>query len=152
MMRNISVSEYSDFEAGKFSKWRSTLDKHPGGSVGVLGIDAMETGISAEVLRHYILANRPKQQDTDLMWINPAFKSNDELLKNLSDRSYPKLSGEAAELVDGAQTVSRAWMRDELKSRYITRDLKWGAAVPLEGFPNKVFYVWLDAPSDLVAD
>ncbi|GMH41873.1 hypothetical protein BSKO_09783 [Bryopsis sp. KO-2023] len=77
MMRNISVTEYSNFEAGKFSKSRST---------GVFGIDAMETGISADVWRRYILANRPKQQDTDLMWINPAFKSNDELLKNLDTR------------------------------------------------------------------
>ena len=33
-----------------------------------------------------------------------------------------------------------------LKERCITRDLKWGVPVPLEGFKNKVFYVWFDAP------
>ncbi|GMH41845.1 hypothetical protein BSKO_09755 [Bryopsis sp. KO-2023] len=42
---------------------------------GVFGNDAMETGISAEVLRHCTLTNRPKQKDTDLMWINPAFQN-----------------------------------------------------------------------------
>ncbi len=42
--------------------------------------------------------------------------------------------------------MTEAWIRDGLKSRAITRDLKWGIPVPLEGFRNKVFYVWFDAP------
>src|SRR6185437_9736935 len=33
-----------------------------------------------------------------------------------------------------------------LKSRCITRDLQWGVPVPREGFTDKVFYVWFDAP------
>jgi len=33
-----------------------------------------------------------------------------------------------------------------LKPRCVTRDLKWGTPVPLEGFTDKVFYVWFDAP------
>lgn len=37
-------------------------------------------------------------------------------------------------------------MRDGLKVRCITRDLKWGTAVPREGYEDKVFYVWFDAP------
>lgn len=42
--------------------------------------------------------------------------------------------------------VTAAWMRDGLKQRCITRDLKWGIPVPLEGYQDKVFYVWFDAP------
>ena len=42
--------------------------------------------------------------------------------------------------------VTGAWMRDGLKNRCITRDLKWGTPVPLPGFEDKVFYVWFDAP------
>ncbi|GLC48701.1 hypothetical protein PLESTB_000127300 [Pleodorina starrii] len=42
--------------------------------------------------------------------------------------------------------LTNAWMRDGLKLRCITRDLKWGTPVPLEGFEDKVFYVWFDAP------
>ncbi|KAL6772277.1 TSM1 [Auxenochlorella protothecoides x Auxenochlorella symbiontica] len=42
--------------------------------------------------------------------------------------------------------VTKAWMKQGLKDRSITRDLKWGTPVPLEGFENKVFYVWFDAP------
>ncbi len=42
--------------------------------------------------------------------------------------------------------MTQAWIRDGLKSRAITRDLKWGIPVPKPGFENKVFYVWFDAP------
>lgn len=45
-----------------------------------------------------------------------------------------------------ARVVSKAWLRDGLKPRCITRDLKWGIPVPVKGFENKVFYVWFDAP------
>uniref|UniRef100_H0WRL6 Methionine--tRNA ligase, cytoplasmic n=1 Tax=Otolemur garnettii TaxID=30611 RepID=H0WRL6_OTOGA len=41
--------------------------------------------------------------------------------------------------------IIRSWLRDGLKPRCITRDLKWGTPVPLEGFEDKVFYVWFDA-------
>ena len=37
-------------------------------------------------------------------------------------------------------------MKEGLKPRCITRDLKWGTPVPLEGYTDKVFYVWFDAP------
>ena len=37
-------------------------------------------------------------------------------------------------------------MRDGLKVRCITRDLQWGTPVPAEGYEDKVFYVWFDAP------
>jgi methionyl-tRNA synthetase len=45
-----------------------------------------------------------------------------------------------------AVQMSYAWMRDGLKERGITRDLKWGIPVPLDGYRDKVFYVWFDAP------
>ncbi|QDZ19898.1 methionine--tRNA ligase [Chloropicon primus] len=44
------------------------------------------------------------------------------------------------------QRVTDTWMKEGLRPRCITRDLKWGTPVPLEGFTNKVFYVWFDAP------
>ena len=44
-----------------------------------------------------------------------------------------------------AQTTA-AWMRDGLKERCITRDLRWGTPVPRPGYEDKVFYVWFDAP------
>lgn len=43
-------------------------------------------------------------------------------------------------------SVALGWIKQGLKERCITRDLKWGVKVPLKGFEDKVFYVWFDAP------
>ncbi|XP_066564500.1 methionine--tRNA ligase, cytoplasmic [Amia ocellicauda] len=45
-----------------------------------------------------------------------------------------------------ARFITRTWIRDGLKPRCITRDLKWGTPVPHPDFSDKVFYVWFDAP------
>lgn len=42
--------------------------------------------------------------------------------------------------------MTEAWIRDGLKPRAITRDLRWGIPVPRPGYERKVFYVWFDAP------
>nr|CAD7200437.1 unnamed protein product [Timema douglasi] len=47
---------------------------------------------------------------------------------------------------NNARVITRSWLKDGLKPRCITRDLKWGIPVPLEGYTDKVFYVWFDAP------
>jgi methionyl-tRNA synthetase len=47
---------------------------------------------------------------------------------------------------NNAIQMTQAWIRDGLKPRAITRDLKWGIPVPKPGFEGKVFYVWFDAP------
>ena len=38
------------------------------------------------------------------------------------------------------------WFNEGLEDRAVTRDLDWGIPVPIEGFENKVMYVWFDAP------
>ncbi|MDR0553657.1 MAG: methionine--tRNA ligase [Treponema sp.] len=47
---------------------------------------------------------------------------------------------------NNAVQMTQAWIRDGLRERAITRDLKWGIPVPREGYEKKVFYVWFDAP------
>jgi len=37
-----------------------------------------------------------------------------------------------------ARYITRSWIRDGLRPRCITRDLKWGTPVPLDGFRDKV--------------
>ena len=68
----------------------------------------------------------------------------------------PKISGSLDEWMkktskegrwsDNAINMTKAWIRDGLNERAITRDLKWGIPVPREGYENKVFYVWFNAP------
>lgn len=47
---------------------------------------------------------------------------------------------------DIAYSIALKWLKEGLKPRCITRDLKWGFPVPKQGFEDKVFYVWFDAP------
>lgn len=47
---------------------------------------------------------------------------------------------------ENAINITKAWIRDGLNERAITRDLKWGIPVPKAGYEDKVFYVWFNAP------
>lgn len=81
----------------------------------------------------------------------PEVKETKHLYINL-----PKISGKLDEWMkkvsvegkwaDNAVNITKAWIRDGLNERAITRDLKWGIPVPKEGYENKVFYVWFNAP------
>ena len=76
MMRNISVTEYLNYEDGKFSKSRG---------VGVFGNDAKDTGIEVEVWRYYLLAIRPEVADSAFQWDDFAAKNNADLNDNLGN-------------------------------------------------------------------
>ncbi len=49
------------------------------------------------------------------------------------------------------KNLALGWIKEGLRPRCITRDLKHGIKVPLEGFEDKVFYVWFDAPIGYVS-
>lgn len=40
----------------------------------------------------------------------------------------------------------KSWIDNGLRPRPMTRDLKWGIPVPVDGGEGKVLYVWFDAP------
>jgi len=46
---------------------------------------------------------------------------------------------------DNVLQYCRSWFNEGLQDRAVTRDLPWGVPVPVEGYPNKVLYVWFDA-------
>lgn len=81
----------------------------------------------------------------------PVIKKTKHLYLNLP-KALPLLESwmnEASEKgfwAKNAVQVTRSWIRDGLKERCITRDLKWGIPVPKPGYEGKVFYVWFDAP------
>ncbi|MBI1973710.1 methionine--tRNA ligase [Candidatus Micrarchaeota archaeon] len=65
--------------------------------------------------------------------------------------SLSRLTERLQQLVDSStqwnqlpRNFAKAWIRDGLEDRCITRDIKWGVPVPER--PDKVFYVWFDAP------
>lgn len=86
--------------------------------------------------------------------------------------NMPKLSPLVEQWVDQqtqwsdiVRGIAKKWLKEGLVSRCITRDLHWGIPVPLEwiqeqkgeayvatdGAPNKVFYVWFDAPNGYIS-
>lgn len=44
-----------------------------------------------------------------------------------------------------SRTITQNWLKEGLRPRAITRDLKWGVPVPLEAYKDKVLYVWFEA-------
>ncbi|KAL3619993.1 hypothetical protein CASFOL_034905 [Castilleja foliolosa] len=76
LMKTISVTEYLNYEAGKFSK---------SNGVGVFGNDVKDTNIPVEVWRYYLLTNRPETSDTTFTWADLQAKLNSELLSNLGN-------------------------------------------------------------------
>ncbi|MBX3458255.1 MAG: methionine--tRNA ligase [Candidatus Paracaedibacteraceae bacterium] len=58
---------------------------------------------------------------------------------------------ERPEWPDGVKGIAKKWLKEGLQPRCITRDLKWGVPVPLEGYDEKVFYVWFDAPNGYIS-
>ena len=69
-------------------------------------------------------------------------------LPSISDRlkEWIKTASVDGFWAKNAIQMTQAWIRDGLRERAITRDLKWGIPVPKPGYENKVFYVWFDAP------
>jgi methionyl-tRNA synthetase len=54
-------------------------------------------------------------------------------------------SSQAGNWSSNGVQITASWLKEGLRPRGITRDLKWGTAVPLEGYEDKVMYVWFDA-------
>ncbi|KAK4117010.1 methionyl-tRNA synthetase [Canariomyces notabilis] len=46
---------------------------------------------------------------------------------------------------NNGKVITSAWLKAGLHPRSITRDLRWGTAVPLPGYEEKVIYSWFDA-------
>ncbi|KAJ6150801.1 Methionine--tRNA ligase cytoplasmic [Penicillium chermesinum] len=69
----------------------------------------------------------------------------------LLDKLQPEVEKWTAESIakgewpKNSKVITESWLKEGLKDRGITRDLKWGVPVPLEGFEQKVLYVWFEA-------
>ncbi|MBQ7158343.1 MAG: methionine--tRNA ligase [Treponema sp.] len=81
----------------------------------------------------------PEVRETKHLYINlPAIAPKLE--------AWMEKAGKEGKWSANAIQMTKAWIRDGLNERAITRDLKWGIPVPKAGYENKVFYVWFNAP------
>ncbi len=60
----------------------------------------------------------------------------EELLRYVSDKAHWK---------QNVLKFTENWLEGGLEDRAITRDMTWGVPVPLEGWEDKVIYVWFEA-------
>ncbi|KAJ1920475.1 methionine--tRNA ligase mes1 [Mycoemilia scoparia] len=84
-------------------------------------------------------SNRPILRDSNHLFLDL------EKLQKSCEEFVDKSSAEGKWPQNGIQ-ITRSWLKEGLKPRCITRDLKWGVPVPIESMKGKVFYVWFDAP------
>lgn len=64
--------------------------------------------------------------------------------QNHAEPRQHELTKDHTHWTNTARAITESWLRDGLKPRCITRDMKWGTKVP--GAEDKVLYVWFDAP------
>lgn len=83
-----------------------------------------------------ICGNRPIFKESKHLFIDLR-KLEKKLLKWINKNKHWK---------ENVRNFAISWIKEGLKPRSITRDLSWGIKVPLEGYEDKVFYVWFDAP------
>ncbi len=89
--------------------------------------------------RCHTCGSTPEVRETKHLYID---------LPSLSDKlnAWVDKTAKEGKWSDNAINITKAWIRDGLNERAITRDLKWGIPVPKAGYEDKVFYVWFNAP------
>ena len=76
LVDNLASCEYLNYQGGKFSK---------SNKIGVFGDDAMNTNISSDIWRFYLLFKRPETKDTEFSWGDLQAKVNGILNDNLGN-------------------------------------------------------------------
>lgn len=81
----------------------------------------------------------------------PIIKSSEHMFLNLpvlqsQCESWAEEQSKKGFWTANGKNITFSWMKEGLKPRCITRDLKWGTPVPLDSMKGKVLYVWFDAP------
>ncbi|KAL6185706.1 hypothetical protein ACLB2K_041833 [Fragaria x ananassa] len=91
-----------------------------------------------------VCKSTPRIRDTNHLFLELP------LLKDRLKEYIDKMSVEGSWSQNAIQATN-AWLKEGLRQRCITRDLKWGVPVPHDNFRDKVFYVWFDAPIGYVS-
>ncbi len=93
-----------------------------------------ETG---DLLNPYctLCGSTPEVRSTEHFFLKLS-EFREDLLKNLEDKDYWR---------SNVKAFTKNWLDDGLHDRAITRDMSWGVPIPVEGWDDKVIYVWFEA-------
>jgi methionyl-tRNA synthetase len=139
-----TTSQFYDEAAGKFLADRYVTGTCPKcGNPAAYGDQCERCGSSLNATdlidaKSAITGNKPILKETK-NWFLPL----DELQKEFVDAYIEDKKDQWKLHVYGQ---CKTWLNEGLKPRAMTRDLDWGVKVPIEDAPNKVLYVWFDAP------
>ena len=137
-----------DAEAGEF-----LADRYVGGTCPHCGkqaygdqCEACGTSLSAtELIDPYSrLTSAPVSWRETTHWYLPLNKYEERLRHWILDEHpewKPNVAGQC-----------KSWLDMGLQPRAVSRDLKWGVPVPVEGAEGKVLYVWFDAPIGYISN
>ncbi|MED6179918.1 hypothetical protein PIB30_005376 [Stylosanthes scabra] len=89
-----------------------------------------------------VCQNTPRIRDTEHLFLE---------LPQLREKLEKYIEEVKGSWSSNAKQTTASWLKEGLKPRCITRDLKWGVPVPHEKYSDKVFYVWFDAPIGYVS-
>jgi len=82
-----------------------------------------------------ICGNTPEVKSVEHFFLALS-KFETKLLDWMKDKKHWKAS---------VMKFTQNWLKNGLKDRAITRNMKWGIKVPIDGFDDKRIYVWFDA-------
>jgi methionyl-tRNA synthetase len=120
------------------------------------GKNSITNGDQCDTCQKFIDVDKIKNPFCFICKRTPFLKESEHLFLKLNDltediRKY-NLENNRVKLNDQCIAIVNSWLNMGLKSRCITRDIKWGVPVPweyddtLKKYKGKVFYVWFDAP------
>ncbi|WP_456474848.1 methionine--tRNA ligase [Candidatus Pyrohabitans sp.] len=123
-------------------------DRYVEGTCPVCGYDSAR-GDQCERCSTLLNPDELKEPRCVLCGSTPVFKETRHLflkLDELEDKLKVWIEGRRGVWSQQVYSMAMGWIKEGLKPRCITRDLEWGVKVPIEGYEDKVFYVWFDAP------
>ncbi len=80
-------------------------------------------------------SSTPEMKETEHFFFKLSAFQND-LKKYISDKEHWR---------HNTKNFTRNWLESGLRDRAITRDIKWGVKIPLQGYESKRIYVWFEA-------
>lgn len=90
-----------------------------------------------DLLKPYctLCGSEPEVRPTEHFFLKlSAFR--EQLIELISGKDY---------LRSNVKAFTKNWLDDGLYDRAITRDMSWGVPIPIEGWEDKVIYVWFEA-------
>lgn len=134
--------QYYDEEVEKYLPDRYVRGTCPNcGATNARGDECPECGeyLSAEDLidPHSTLSESvPVLRETEHFYLD---------LKKLEPQIGEWLESNSEHWRTWVREFSKGWIKNGLKPREVTRDMKYGIQVPVEGWEDKVIYVWIEA-------